>query len=58
MQFDFTIFNEGVRPHGAPEGVDKYPHIKANYEAVDISGMFLGRYMYTHSHTLYADLSS
>jgi len=33
-------FNDG----GA--GVDKYPHIKANYEAVGIPGMFFGRYTY------------
>lgn len=44
VQFDFSIFNERVRPRQAPAGIDKYPHIKANYEAVGIPGMFFGRY--------------
>ena len=43
-QFDFSIFNDSakLRPHPTA-GHDKYPNIEANYEAVDVPDMFVGK---------------
>ncbi len=47
QQFDFSIFNETVKPHPSPSTrKDQYPHIKANYEALGIPKMYFGKLMY------------
>ena len=45
-QFDFSIFNESVRPEYSEAGEKKFPLILPTYEVSGVPDMFIGESVY------------
>ena len=43
VQFDFSIFDESVRPQFSAAGEKKFPLIRPTYEVSGVPDMFIGR---------------
>ena len=52
LQFDFSIFNDSVKPQFSDPRMKKYPRIRSTYEVVGVPDMFIGIYIII-MHTIY-----